>query len=109
MIILGAAFHRQGGPDALNSYKLEFVVDESQRDGVLNLAKKLKKGSEVLLLIFDVEEEEQEIQELVTESPEQTCVRLNKRMHALIGNIAEERKVEKEKIKQVLKKFEVVW
>jgi len=105
MRILGAQFNKIGGPDATSSYKIEFMVDESQRDGVLDLAKKLRKGSELLLLIFETTEDEEEIKDLVKEDPTQTKNRMYKRMHAMINDIADSKKIEPEQIKESLKDF----
>jgi guanylate kinase len=104
MEVFGAQYNRIGGPDATSSYKIEFVVDESQRDGVLNLAKKLKKGSQLLLLIFDTTEET-ELNDLVNEDPKETKERLYKRIHAMINNIAADKKLDSKEIKDSLKKF----
>ncbi len=105
MFIIGAQFHKQSGPDAIQTYHLEFAIDETQRNGVLDLAKSLKKGSEVLLLIFDMSKEESEVKELVNESPEETRTRLNRRMHAMISEIAKARNRTSEEIKKSLKEF----
>ena len=105
MRIIGAQFNKIGGPDATSSYKIEFMVDESQRDGVLDLAKNLRKGSELLLLVFETNKEEEEIKELVSEEPAQTKNRLYKRMHALINDIAESKKLSPEEVKNSLKEF----
>ena len=105
MRIIGAQYNKISGPDATASYKIEFMVDESQRNGVLDLAKSLKKGSELLLLVFETNKEEEEIKELVNEEPAQTKNRLYKRMHALINDIAESRNLSPEEIKNSLKEF----
>ena len=105
MKIIGAQFNKISGPDATASYKIEFAVDESQRDGVLDLAKKLRKGSELLLMIFETEGDEEEIKDLVNESPDQTKTRLYKRMHALMNKISDDKKLEPKEIKSSLKEF----
>jgi|SRR3972149_4844488 len=105
MRIIGAQYNKISGPDATASYKIEFMVDESQRNGVLDLAKSLKKGSELLLLVFETNKEEEEIKELVNEEPAQTKNRLYKRMHALINDIAESKNLSPEEIKDSLKEF----
>ena len=105
MRIIGAQYNKISGPDATASYKIEFMVDESQRNGVLDLAKSLKKGSELLLLVFETNKEEEEIKELVNEEPAQTKNRLYKRMHALINDIAESKKLLPEEVKNSLKEF----
>ena len=58
-----------------------------------------------MLLIFNTETEEEEIKDLVTENPEQTKQRLFKRMHALINQIADSKKVESDIVKSTLKAF----
>ncbi|MFA5395004.1 MAG: hypothetical protein WC346_03195 [Methanogenium sp.] len=105
MKILGVQFNKQSGPDAIHQHKIEFTVDESQQEGFYDFCKTVKKGSELLLLIFDATKEEEEIKELVNEKPEQTKVRLFKRMHAMINDIAESKKKTPEEIKESLKEF----
>lgn len=98
-------YNKISGPDATASYKIEFVVDESQRNGILDLAKNLQKGSELLLLVFETNKEEEEIKELVNEDLVQTKNRLYKRMHALMNEIAESKKITPEQVKDSLKEF----
>lgn len=105
MKIIGAMFNKIAGPDATSSYKVEFSVDESQREGVLELAKRLKKGTELLLLIFETNEEESEVKELVNEDPKETKARFYKRIHAMINDIAEDKNLKSKDIKDSLKKF----
>ena len=105
MRIIGAQFNKIAGPDATSSYKIEFCVDETQREGVLDLAKQLKKGTELLLLIFETNDEEAEIKELVSENPEKTKERLFKRIHAMINDIAKDKKLDPKVIKETLKDF----
>ena len=105
MKLLGAMFNKISGPDATSSYKIEFVVDESQRQGVLDLAKQMKKGTELLLMIFETNEDSEEIKDLVDETPDKTRERLNKRMYALMNDIASEKKMDLMEIKRSLKAF----
>jgi guanylate kinase len=105
MKIIGCQYNKISGPDATSSYKVEFMVDESQRDGVLDLAKKLKKGAELLLMIFETGEEENEVKELVNEKPEETKKRLYRRIHAMINDIASEKKLDAKVIKDSLKQY----
>ncbi len=102
---ISAQFTKIAGPDATSSYKIEFSVDESQREGVLDLAKKLKKGTELLLLIFETVEEEAEVKELVNESPEETKERFYRRVHALINDISKDKNIDSKIIKATLKEF----
>jgi len=105
MRIIGAQFNKISGPDATSSYKIEFVVDESQRSGVLNLANQMKKGTELLLMIFDTSEDSEEIKEMANETTEQTMKRLNRRMYALMNDIAAEKKIDLLDVKKTLKSF----
>ncbi len=105
MKVLGVSYNKISGPDATASYKIEFIVDESQREGVLELAKTLRKGSELLLLVFNVNTEEKEIDELVTEKPAQTRTRLFKRMHAMLNDIAADKRMKPAEIKKILRDF----
>lgn len=105
MKCLGVQYNKISGPDATSSYKIEFTVDESQREGILELAKKLRKGSELLLLVFRTDEDEEEIKELINEDTVQTKSRFYKRLHAMINNIAAEKKMEPANIKKILKEY----
>lgn len=105
MYIIGAQYNKIGGPNAVHQFKLEFTVDESQRDSLLELAKKLKKGSSSLLLVLDTDADENEIKELVNENPEQTRIRLNKQMYAIIRDIARDKNLDVGDIKKALKEF----
>lgn len=105
MKVLGVSYNKISGPDATASYKIEFIVDESQREGVLELAKSLRKGSELLLLVFNVKTEEKEIDELVTEKPAETRTRLFKRMHAMLNDIAADKRMKPAEIKKILRDF----
>ena len=105
MKVLGVSYNKISGPDATASYKIEFIVDESQREGVLELAKTLRKGSELLLLVFNVKTEEKEIDELVTEKPAQTRTRLFKRMHAMLNDIAADKRMKPAEVKKILRDF----
>lgn len=93
------------GPDATCSYKIEFSVDESQSERLLDFVRGLKKGTELLLMAYDTNKEENEIKDLVDESPEDSKKRLNKRMHVLVTEIAENKNMKTDDIKTILKKF----
>ena len=105
MQILGVQFNKQSGPDAVSQHKLEFTIDESQKEGLYNFCKTVKKGTELLLLIFETNVEEAEIKELVSEDPEKTKERLFKRIHAMINDIAKDKKLDPKVIKETLKDF----
>jgi hypothetical protein len=105
MHILGVQFNKQGGPDGSHQHKLEFTIDESQKKGLYNFCDSVKKGTELLLLIFDTTEEENEVKELVNEKPEETKKRLYKRIHAIINDISTEKKLDTKVIKDSLKQY----
>jgi len=105
MQILGVQFNKQSGPDAVSQHKLEFTIDESQKEGLYNFCKTVKKGTELLLLIFETNVEEAEVKELVSEDPEKTKERLFKRIHAMINDIARDKKLKSKDIKDSLKEF----
>jgi len=105
MRVIGAQFNKISGPDATASYKIEFVVDESQRSGVLNLANQMKKGTELLLMIFETSAESEELKDMANETPEESRSRLNKRMYAMMNDIAAEKKIDLIEVKKTLKSF----
>jgi hypothetical protein len=102
MRVLGTQFNKQGGPDATGSFKLEFSVDESQSKAFYKFVGDLKKGTSLILMAF---ENEQEIEEITTETPAETRTRFNKRFHVLINSTAKETGKEKKEIKKIIKKY----
>jgi hypothetical protein len=104
MKTIGAQFNKISGPDATASYKVEFTVDESQRKSIQSLLD-YKKGTSVLLMIFDIENEKTDLNEIANETPDEMLKRLNKQMHALIGDIAENSKIDKSVVKSKLKEY----
>lgn len=105
MIIFSGNFYGISSSPSNKSYKVNFVADETQREGILKIANNLKFGSEVLVLVMDVENEKKEISDLSTESPEETKKRFNKLLHARIREVAERNNVPEEEIKIDLKKY----
>lgn len=105
MKILGCQYNKHNGPDATNTHKIEFTVDESQQESMYDFIRQVKKGTEVLLLVYVTGEDDQEINNLVTESEDDTRTRLNKRMHAIIHDIARNQKKTPVEIKTILKKY----
>lgn len=104
MKILICHYNKISGPDATASFKIEFTVDESQSERFYNFIWKLKKGTELMLTAYETDKEE-EIKELLVETSEQTKVRLNKQMHAMINDIADNKGLEATEIKETLKKY----
>lgn len=105
MKIIGCQFDKHNGPDATNTHKISFAIDESQQESMYDFIRKVKKGTEVLLLVYVTGEDDHEINELVTETEDETRTRLNKRMHAIITNIAIAQHKTPAEIKTVLKKY----
>lgn len=104
MRILGAQFNRLSGPDITSSYKIEFIVDEANRD-CLSQILELKKGTEVLLMMYTSDEDNQEVNELIVESDDDTRKRLNRQMHAKINEIAKNKNVTSVEVKKKLKEY----
>lgn len=105
MKIIGCQFSKHNGPDATNTHKIEFSVDEAQQESMYDFVRKVKKGTEVLLLAYITGEDDSEITSLITESDDQTRTRLNKRMHAIINDIATNKNKTPVEIKKLLKKY----
>ncbi len=104
MKILGVQFNKLSGPDATANYSITFTLDESQRFSLKNLLE-LKKGTELLMILFETATEETEITDIATENEDQLKKRFNRRMHAIINDIAKDKQKNAEEIKKILKKF----
>ena len=105
MIIFSGNFNGISSSPSNKSYKVNFVADETQREGILKIANNLKFGSEVLVMLFDVENEKKEISDLSTENPEDTKVRFRKQMYATIRRVSEKLGKQEEEVKFELKEF----
>ena len=106
MYIIGASFNKQSGPDATKSYNLSLDIDETQKQGLLKLIADTNKGEPLLLLIFKPDDDNGDlVTDLASENPVETKNRLRKQMHAMINDIAKEKNVEPEKIKDILRKY----
>lgn len=101
MYVLVAQFNNQGGPYGNRNYKLVLDVDETQKEGVLNLAHECDKGTELLLFMFKADQKDT----VLNETQEETRTRFVKRMHVMIKNIAKEENKTPEEIKESLKKY----
>jgi len=104
MKTIGCQFNKISGPDATSSYKIEFTVDESQRKAIQQLLE-YRKGTSILLMLFDVDADKTELTDLAQETEDTLVKRLNKQMHAIISNIAADKKIDKSIIKQQLKDY----
>ena len=102
MKTIKAQFNKLSGPDATASYKLEFIIDEAQRS-CLKQVLELRKGTEVIIEMNALDDVD--IVELDNETMQDTRSRLNKRMHAMIGDIAGAQCKPTAHIKQELKKL----
>jgi spore germination protein YaaH len=105
MKLLHCQFNKQSGPDATSQFKIEFTVDESQKDLFYKFVNDLNKGTELLIMAFNAVKDEKEITDIATESPKETKTRFNKRMHAMINQIASEKQMKPEEIKKLLKDY----
>ena len=102
MNILQVQFNKVSGPDAVNTHKIEFVVDDSQRES-LKCLYDYRKGESLLMVLFNVESEG--IEDINEETPNQMKRRFQKRMHALINAKASEHSKTPEEIKDIVKKY----
>jgi len=103
MNILCAQFSQHRGPDATSQHKISFTVDESQQKAMYDFVSHAKKGTEVMLLIYVTEHDNDAINELVTESDIDTKKRLSRQMHAIINTIAANKNMTPSEIKTILK------
>lgn len=101
MLTLIAQFDRHSGPDSVGSHKLTFAIDESIDSGSFN-PMKIKKGTQYVLVL--VECTDPEANELISETPEQTKDRFQKRMHAQIAELAKYRDISSKEMKELFKK-----
>lgn len=105
MKTLGSQFNKVSGPDATCNYKIEFTIDESQREGLKDFLS-LKKGSEGLLVFYDVNENnEEDINMIATESEDESKERMRKMMHAMINDIAKAKKRPSKEIRKLVKEY----
>lgn len=100
MKTIKAQYNKLSGPDITSSYKIEFIIDESQRSCLSELLT-LRKGTEVILSMNHLDDID--IVELDNETEDETRKRLNKKMHAMIGDVAGAQCKPTAKIKQDLK------
>lgn len=103
MITLIGQFNKLNGPDVVKQYKVEFTIDEYQRESIRDLVL-LEKGSAVVINLVEVDDIDINSPKLEQELEVETKKRLQKRMHALIREIADDNKASKEDIKQLLRK-----
>jgi hypothetical protein len=105
MIIFSGNFNGISSSPSNKSYKVNFIADETQREGILKIANNLKFGSEVLIMVFDVSSEQKDISELASETPEETKKRFMKQMYSTIRKLAEYLGKGEEEVKFELKEF----
>jgi hypothetical protein len=103
MYVIIAQFNTQGGPYSGKNYKIVFDIDETQKEGALNLAAACDKGTELLLLAFKTQKEESN--SLLNESQEETRKRFFRQMYAMIHEAAKRKNKKPEEIKTLLKEF----
>jgi len=103
--ILSASYNGISATPSNKSYKINFVADETQREGVLKIASDLKFGSEVLIILFDVEREKEDIKNFAKETPEENKKRFYRMMYATIGDTAKRLGKTKEEITADLKQY----
>ncbi len=99
--MLGVSFDKMAGPDATCSYKLVFEVDESQREGLIQIMN-YKKGTNLLLFIFDNDED---LSSFTQETDKEAKRRFYNHMQVMINSIAERKKMKPEEVKTILKDY----
>lgn len=85
MIKFAAQFNKCNGPDGALQYKVEFTVDESQGHN-LDWVMHTRKGTEFVITM--IESGSHEAQQVMSETPEESRMRLKRRMEALISELA---------------------
>lgn len=103
MHIIGVQYDKQTGPDAVRQYKLTLTIDETHKLPFLKWLAEADKGSSWLMMLFSIDKENGDIEEMSNENPEQTKKRFQRRMHALINEKAKEHDKEPEEIKKIVK------
>lgn len=97
MIILPAQFDGHRGPDVVGQHKIVFTVDESVDISDFN-PMKIKKGTQYFLVLLDMNEpnDEKNIHIQVKE-------KMNKKLHALMSELAELKGMSMDVLKTELK------
>ena len=107
--MFSAQYDKHNGPDGANQHKITFTVDESNQDGMHKFIANMKKGKELIMMLYETVdnngEQNEEVADLVNETAEKTRVRLMRQMHALIQDVANNNKVDSAVIKNKVKEF----
>lgn len=107
MLSFIAQFNTQNGPNGANQYRLTLDIDETHKDGFVPITKYVK-GDTFLVLMIPIDDEFKSIGEAINESENETRVRLNRQMHALIREVSSTKGLTipevKESLKTMLKK-----
>jgi len=101
MISLPVQFARHSGPNAIGDHSLVFTIDESIDMGAFNPTR-IKRGTQFMMVLIESDKEDMPKQ---SETPEETKSRFQKRMYALMNELAELSGKDKREIKELLKKF----
>ena len=104
MITLIGQFNKLNGPDVVKQYKVEFTIDEYQRESIKELVG-LEKGTAVLINLVEIDEVKLDSPTFDAELEDATKKRLQKRMHAIIREISKDKNVTKEVIKSKLREY----
>ena len=94
-------FDRYAGPNAIGENKLTLSIDESIVMGNFNPTK-IKKGTQFMLSLIEATDVPES---LTDESAEEAKTRLQKMLHAKINEIATQRKMKAEEVKDRLREF----
>ena len=97
-------FNTQNGPNGAKQYRLTLDIDESHIAGFRPILD-YTKGDTFLVLMVPIDDEFRTIGEATNESDNETRVRLNKQMHALIRDVSENHALSIPEVKTSLKEM----
>lgn len=99
-----AQFDKLSSEDAVKQCKLSFTVDATQKEWLKKLWD-FDKGATFLVTLLDIDEVIVNANKSMhDETEKEVCIRLQKRMHIMIKEIAKEKNLQVEDIKVLLRK-----
>ena len=99
-----AQFDKLSSEDAVKQCKLSFTVDATQKEWLKKLWD-FDKGATFLVTLLDIDEVIVNANKSMhDETEKEVCIRLQKRMHIMIKEIAKEKNLQVEDIKALLRK-----
>lgn len=102
MLKIIAQYNNHRGPTATGEHKLTFDIQKEFAQSMYAVLQKLEKHPQVIMYL-DILESKEQAEELVNETDEQKKVRLNKKIHVLFDQIANEKDITKAEVKEEIK------